>query len=112
MKETLELYKLQRIEFVKLIRAKAMEINKMRTNEKILLNPNANFILERAYDELAGMRKFIHNADRLAIVANTQNNEIQDVITDYEEEIEKWKKVIKIQMVTETIKLTLKSKNI
>ena len=101
MKESLGLYKSQRVEFVKLIKELDVKIERMRNNAK-----QYPFI-EQAMSDLRVMRKFIHDADRLAIVANTQNNEVQDVIIDYEEEIEKWKKVVDIQTKTEPIKLKL-----
>lgn len=99
MKESLKIYKLQRKEFVVLIKELDVKIERMRHNREPFI--------EQAMSNVKVMRRFLNAADSLAIVANTQNNEIQDVITDYEEEIEKWRKVVKIQTVTETIKLTL-----
>lgn len=57
--------------------------------------------------DLKSMRKFIHDADQLAIHAHKIITESEDMANSYQDEIDKLERCLTLMVVNETIKYTL-----
>ena len=84
MKDNIEIYKIQRKNFLNLLKEKEAEIEKMKENQK------QHWILEKAIKEVKIMRSFLLSCDMVVTTAHEQDKAMSGLVDSHRQEIKKF----------------------
>ena len=97
MKDNIEIYKIQRKNFLNLLKEKEAEIEKMKENQK------QHWILEKAIKEVKIMRSFLLSCDMVVTTAHEQDKAMSGLVDSHRQEIEKYAGALKLKQLNELI---------